>query len=278
MAEAKSPRKIGEAAVTMGGLTGPAGARRAVLPLLALGLLTPGRSRAQAPPPAASSRIAVAEAYLAAWNAHDLPALLALFAPDAVVRERWGEVPPVVWDTRDPQVVRAYQDDAGRSHDDASSSRDFVAGLVWVTGRAEIAVWAAGRFAQHSRLAAGPYRAAGDAVGWSYREFVDPFQRVPGVGPAEGEAEAVVRGGRIAVLSLAHTPESVRRRWHEGMLAAAGAVATRRAASAGDGPSVPLSRPPRGEAEPAGAAWPLGLGGLALLAGAAAALRRRRRP
>ena len=114
-------------------------------------------------------------------------------------------------------------------------------------------------------------------MGWAYREFADPFQLTPGIGPAEGDAEAVVRGGRIAVLSLVHTPESVRRRWNEGLLAAARAAATRRAAPAGDGPSVRLSGPPRGEAEPTGAAWPLGLGGLAVLAGAAVALRRRHR-
>ena len=134
--------------------------------------------------------------------------MLALFAPDAVVRERPGAVPPAVWDTRDPQVVRAYLEGASSSHDDAP-------GLVWVTGRPEIAAWAAVRFAQHHRFAAGPYRAAGDTVGWSYREFVDPFQLLPGVSPAEGDAEAVVRGGRIAVLSLVQSPASVRRQWGE---------------------------------------------------------------
>ena len=34
----------------------------------------------------------MAAAYTAAWNAHDLPAVLAGFAPDAVVRERRGAV------------------------------------------------------------------------------------------------------------------------------------------------------------------------------------------
>ena len=208
----------------------------------------------------------MAAAFTAAWNAHDLPAVLALFAPDAVVRQRWGAVPADVWDTRDPEVVRAYQDDVP---DD----------LVWATGHAGIAALAAGRFAVHSRLAADPYRAAGDTVGWSYREFADPYYLLLGVGPAEGEAEAVVRGGRIAVLSLVLSPTEVQRRLDEAN-AAFRVIATRRAGSAGDGPSVRPSGPPRGEAEPTGAAWPLGLGGLALLAGATVTLSRRgrRRP
>ena len=193
----------------VGGATGLVVGRRAALPVLtlALGLAAPGRSAAQAPPPAPEPA-RVAAAFTAAWNAHDLPAVLALFAPDAVVRERAEEVPPAVWDTRDPQVVRACQDDASSSHDDAPS-------LVWVTGRAGIAAWAARRFARHSRFAADPPRAAGDTVGWSYREFVDPFQVTPGFSPAEGDAEAVARGGRIAVLSLVQSPASVRRRWDE---------------------------------------------------------------
>ena len=169
-------------------MTGPGAPAPALLALavaaaVAGGGVLPRRLHAQEPAP-----VAVARAYTAAWNAHDLPAVLALFAPDAVVRERAGAVPAAVWDTHDPQVVRAYLEGAS-SHDDAH-------GLVWVTGHAETAAWAAGRLAQHPRLAADPYRAAGDTVGWSYREFADPYQLVPGVGPAEGEAEAVVRGGR----------------------------------------------------------------------------------
>jgi hypothetical protein len=139
----------------------------------------------------------------------------------------------------------------------------------------------AGRFAQRSHLAADPYRVAGDTVAWSYREFVDPYQLLLGVGPAEGEAEAVVHGGRIAVLSFAQSPASVRRRRDEANVAAdraaADRAAARLAAPAGDGPSVGLSGPPRGDAEPTGAAWPLALSGLALPAGAVA-LRRRRPP
>jgi hypothetical protein len=81
-------------------------------------------------------------------------------------------------------------------------------------------------------------------VGWRYREFVDPFQRVPGVGPLEGAAEALVRGGRITLLTLVVSPASVQRQQGELDAAGARAMATRRAAPLGDGPS---DQPRRGE-------------------------------
>jgi ketosteroid isomerase-like protein len=233
---------------------------------LAGGGVAPRPLHAQAP-----DLVPVAAAYTAAWNAHDLPAVLALFAPDAVVRERRGEVPPAVWDSRDPRVVQNYLDTASDSPNSDPSN------LVWVAGHPQIAAWAAARFAQQHRFAAGPYHAAGDTVGWPYREFADPWQLVPGIGPVEGEAEAVVRRGRIAVLSLVRSPASERRRWDETYAAYARAAATRLAAPAGDGPSVRLSGPPRGApTEPAPVGWPLALGALAILGAVTAALRRRR--
>src|SRR5262245_12139554 len=71
----------------------------AALPALALavGLVAPGLSAAQDLTPSPDP-VPLARAYTAAWNAHDLAAVLACFAPDAVVRERRGEVPPPVWD------------------------------------------------------------------------------------------------------------------------------------------------------------------------------------
>jgi hypothetical protein len=238
---------------------------------LVVALAVPGPSAAQ-DLPAGPDLVPVAQAYVAAWNAHDVPALLALFAPDAVVRERRGAVPPAVWDTRDPQVVRAYLDGA-RDGDNYDTG-----GLVWALGHRQIAAWAAGRFALHHRLALGPSRAAGDTVGWPYQAFVDPYLLAQGVGPVEGEAEAVVRGGRIAVLSLVHAPASVRRQRDE--MDAAAVAAGHHASLRGDGPRRRPSSPRSGgtTAEPADAAWPLALGGLALLAGATMALRRRRRP
>ena len=211
---------------------------------------------------------AVAQAFGAAWNAHDLEAVLAGFAPDAVVRERQGAVPLHVWDTRDPQVVRAYLAGAFDPNDDNAGI------LTWAMGHQEIAAWAVAHFARRHRFGAGPYRAAGDTVGWPYREFVDPYQRLPGVDPTEGTAEAEVRGGVITRLTLVQSPASVQRRRGELAVLAVGAVATRRAAPPGDGPSVP-PRAPRDAAEPTDATWPLALGGLAVLSAGAAALRRR---
>jgi ketosteroid isomerase-like protein len=232
----------------------------------------PGPSAAQDLPPR-SDLVPLAQAYTAAWNAHDLAAVLACFAPDAVVRERRGEVPPAVWDTRDPQVVRAYLEDSGDGLNYNPSA------LVWVTGHQEIAAWAAAAFAHRHRFAATQFRAAGDTVRWRYREFVDPYQLAPGVSPAEGEAEAVVRSGRIAVLSLVQSPASVQQQRGEGTAAFARAMATGRAASLGSGPRGPLRGPggvPASESEPV--TWPLVLSTLAVLAVATGALRRRRAP
>ena len=197
-----------------GGGTGPGRVLSAALPGLALavGLVVPGPGAAQELP-SAPEPVPLAEAFTAAWNAHDLPAVLALFAPDALVRERRGEVPPAVWDAHDPQVVRAYLADSRDGLNDNPSA------LVWVTGHREIAAWAAAAFAHHHRFAAAPYRAAGDTVVWRYREFVDPYQRAPGVSPAEGDAEAVVRAGRIARLSLVQSPASVQQQRREGAAA-----------------------------------------------------------
>jgi hypothetical protein len=227
----------------------------------------PRRLHAQAP-----DAQSVVQAYTAAWNAHDLPAVLVRFAPDAVVRERSGAVPAAVWDTRDPQVVRTYLDGAheGLGYDTGN--------LVWMTGHQEIAMWAVEHFARHHRFAAGPPRAAGDTVVWPYREYTDPYQLVPGFSPTEGNAEAVVRGGRITTLTLVVSPESVQRRRDEAQSARARAVAPRLAAPIAGGPSLQPRGPQRGghAADQTGAAWPLALGGLALLGVVTAKLSRRR--
>ena len=223
----------------------------------------PRRLHAHAPD--ASS---VVQAYTAAWNTHDLPSVLALLAPDAVVRQRRRDVPAAVWDTRDPQVVRAYQEEISFTADP-----DPEAAVLVLIGQPQIAAWAAARFGEGHRMAAGPYYADGDTVRWAYREFVEPFAVLPGGGPLEGEAEALVRDGRIAVLSLVLSAASVQRRLDE--LDAAARAATRRALPAGAPPDA-RARGPRRTAEPAGAAWPLTLGSLAILASAAVVPRRRR--
>jgi hypothetical protein len=183
-------------------------------------------------------------------------------------------VPPAVSDTRDPRVVRDFLDD---SHDGDNYD---TGGLSWAMGRGQIAAWAAARFAQHHRFAAGQHRAAGDTVVWQHREYVDPFQRLPGVGPIEGTAEAVVRGGRITGLTLIQSPASVQRQRVEVAASLDRAMATQQSSPLPDGPSVR----PRGSrsdgpaAEPTDSAWPLALSALAVLALATATLRRRRAP
>jgi hypothetical protein len=235
--------------------------------------LAPGIARAGA---AASGRgdpdpdlVAFARAFGAAWSARDLAAVLAGFAPDAVVRERHGEVPAAVWDTRDPEVARGYLD---RAHDGDSYATN---GFAWATGPQQLAAWVAARFARDHRIVPDSLRVAGDAVAWRYRELLDAAQVALGIAPLEGDAEAVVRGGRITVLSLVVAPEAVRRLRSEVRVAADRAVAQRRAAPSGDAVGGPAA--PRGAAaEPPGATWPLALGGLALAGGVTVALRRRR--
>jgi hypothetical protein len=183
-------------------------------------------------------------------------------------------VPAEVWDTRDPRVVAVYLDL------DGSRQRAFydTHGLTWATGQQQIGAWTAARFKQHHRFVIGQPRAAGDTVTWPYQEFVDPFQRAPGFSPGEGDAAAVVRGGRIARLSLVQSPASAERQRDEADAFLDQAVAAHRTAPLGTGSRVPLSGPPRTgpPAEQASLGWPLALGGLALLAAVAGARRRRR--
>jgi len=213
---------------------------------------------------------AFARAFGAAWGARDLGAVLAGFAPDAVVRERHGEVPAAVWDTRDPEVVRAYLD---RAHDGDSYATN---GFSWATGPQQLAAWVAARFARDHRIVADSLRAAGDTLAWRYRELLDPLQVALGLAPLDGDADAVVRGGRITVLSLVVAPEAQQRLRSEVRMAADRAAARTAAAPSGDAAGRP-PRPPRGAAaDPPGATWPLALGGLALAGGVTVALRRRR--
>ena len=196
--------------------------------------------------------------------------MLAGFAPDAVVRERHGEVPAAVWDTRNPQVARSYLDGV---HDGDGYATN---GFSWTTGHQQLAAWVAARFARNHRLVPDSLRVTGDAVAWRYQERVDPLQVALGVVPLEGDAAAVVRGGRITVLSLVVAPEAVQRLQSEAHAAAVRAAARRRAAASGDAAGGPLRPLRAAAAEPPGATWPVALGGLALVGGVTMAVRRRR--
>jgi hypothetical protein len=243
-------------------------------------LAAPPRVHAQATQ--APNLLPLAQAYTAAWNAHDLDAVLAFFVPDAIVRERRGDVPLEVWDAHDPQVVGAYLNATldGNNLDPTP--------LRWVTGHQQIGAWATARFARRHRVAVGQYHVIGDTVRWPYQEGSDPFQSMPGVGLLEGTTEAEVRGGRITLLtvvlspaSVALLPASVVRQQQEVASVATQTMASQRPIRSpiiGDGASGQARGPLRdgpAAAEPTTLAWPLALGGLALLAFVTASLRRR---
>ena len=242
---------------------------RGLVPAGALWLASPHPLHAQG-----AALVPVAEAYVAAWNAHDLPAVLALFAPDAVVRERRGAVPAAVWDTRDPQVVRAYLGAADRRrrlrHRRPRLGERPPGGSRRGRGPPS-------RGATASRRA----RTAPPGTRWAGRT------RSSSTPTSARRASARPRATRrrwCAAAGSRGSASSSRPRPCSGSGASCGragarAVATRRAAPLGDGPSIPPRRPPRGgpAADPTDAVWPLALGGLALLGVVTMTLRRRRR-
>ena len=255
--------------------TGPVRALRTALPVLALalGLLAPGQSAAQGlrRRPRPSSRWP--QAYTAAWNAHDLPAVLALFAPDAVVRERRGAVPPDVWDTRDPQVVRAYLDDVPRR-------RQLRHPRLRLGDRPPADRGVGGGALRASTTASRRARTAPPGTRWAgrTRRSSTPTSSCRASARPRATRRRWCAAAGSRVLTLVQSPASVQRRQGEADAALARVAATHRASPLGDGPRLPLSGPPRAAAEPTAVGWPLALGGLALLAAVTGALRRRRLP
>ena len=103
----------------------------------------------------------------------------------------------------------------------------------------------AARFARDHRVVPDSLRVTGDAVAWRYQELLDPLQGPLGLAPLEGDAEAVVRGGRITVLSLVVAPEAQQRLRSEVRMAAdrAAARTARRAARRARRAAPPPTRP-----------------------------------
>jgi ketosteroid isomerase-like protein len=233
----------------------------ALAPALAVGLVAPGQSAAQGIAAAESDLVALARTYTAAWNAHDLEAALACFAPDAVIEYRAAGPPDAVWEA------------AGHGED--------TSGRALIPGTEAIRAHLRAQFRWQGHVETWTYRATGDVVTWSYRQREAPEQHLPGLRPVEGTAAASVRAGRITRLSLVHDPASVAAR-----ATAVAALAPRRVVHP-DAPGtggVALGRSaagpaPGGAARPApgasDAAWPLGLAGFG--AGAALLAGRRRR-
>jgi hypothetical protein len=184
-------------------------------------------------------------------------AVLAFFAPDAIVRHRGATIPEGFW-ARATTLSGAQGRTGGWDH-----------GLAWVRGAAGISDLAERAFRAHAHADTDTYQATGETVTWRYRLSEDPFQQLPRVWPVEGAAEAVVRGGQIVLLSTVHDANSVQRR--QLALAAAQGADTAQA--------TPRLQPRQTQdgTEPTTAAWPLALGGLAVLGCLVAVLRGRAR-
>lgn len=192
-----------------------------------------------------------AQAYNAAWNARDLDAVLAFFAPDAIVLDTVADSdkPPASWVGEDAIRARMRTAFLAQSHVDTSTYQTS---------------------AQRS----------GETVTWRYRLWENPYQQWPGVEPVDGTAEAVVQAGQIIRLRTAHDSDSVHRR-SDALFAAARSRVPQLGAPAAPGlaPAQDASRPQprqtRDGAEPTRPAWPLALGSLALLGALTRVLRRR---
>ena len=232
--------------------TGPVRALRTALPALALvlGLAAPGRSAAQGPPPA-PALVPFVAAYTAAWSAHDLDALLALFAPDAAIAFDYGP---------------SGDDDGHAEYRGAAAPFSLRVGVAVLM---EAGV----------RVDPGGHRAAPVVFGGAPATLARwPYQRATLLAslPAELGTDAVVlRGGRI--LAYTRTPDRASLAARAAALAGAmSAMATRTAGR----PAAPLGAAPRAAAatvaEPTPVGWPLALGGLAGLAAVTVGLHRRR--
>jgi len=204
--------------------------------------------------------VAVAAAFTAAWNAHDVEGVLAGFAPGAEVRQTGVVLVPAGDGSPTGLAVEDVYGTGPWALAEATGARDGTESeVLWATGLPEIRVWLARLFAADHRIEASGYVVEGDTVIWRYRAFAAPSQRVAGAAPAEGTARLVVRAGRILALVVASDPATVARRARQlgaaldARLAAApwpgGPVrpATAGRAAAADGPTWGPPRPGRGD-------------------------------
>jgi hypothetical protein len=182
------------------------------------------------------------------------------------VSGREGEAAPGIEDTygAGPRSLAAAADAPGWAGGD----------VLWAAGPPGVRAWLPPLFAAGHRVEAAAYRAEGDTVTWRYRAFADPYQGYAGVEPVEGEAELVVRAGRVAAFAFASEEATVARRTRQ-----LAAVLSAHTAAWAAHPPAGLS--PGGPAAPAAAPLApdpprlLGLLGAAALAGAVGARRQR---
>lgn len=195
-------RTLGPVARSAGSFVVRASVLSAVVALLLVGL--PGPVAAQVAD--AAGALAVARAFNAAWNAHDLGGVMALLGPDPVVRQ---SAPVLTGYDQGMGTADTYGVPAEVEYRAADSGHD---PIVLAAGTAEVRAWVAALFAAHHRVEVRSYHAASGQASWDYRAFADPYQQVPGVGPTEGTVTATVQGGTIAALTIASDPASIQRR------------------------------------------------------------------
>ena len=226
--------------------------------------------------------MAVARAFNTAWNAHDVDAVVAVFAPGATVRQARARVAGA---GDAPAVAPVIEDVYGagpRPLTDADDPGAWARGeVLWAAGTPRLRAWLPPFFAAGHRVEAWGYRTDGDVVTWRFRAFADPYQGVAGVEPVAGTASLVVRAGRAVALRFETEGETVDRRARQ-FDAALSARLTAAWAGLRLPPSASLRGPGAGAPGPAAPDGPaprllLGLGGAAALAGLLARWRGRGR-
>jgi hypothetical protein len=228
----------------------------AALALVAAAPLAGAAAPAAAPgrPDREADLLAFAQAFAAAWSAHDLEAVFALFAPEAVITFDSGPA-------SDPE-------DGHTEYRGGGGPRPLRAGVAVLMG-ASVQVDPGGLQAAPVVFGGAPATVAR----WPYRHAALPPGPLPPVPPEVGMDEVVVRGGRI--VAYTRTPDGEARVARARALERATSAVALRSAHPTAAPAGAAQRSP----EATGAVWPLGLAGL----GASAALlvrwrRRQARP
>jgi hypothetical protein len=187
------------------------------------------------PPPAAEDAGALAAALEAGLAAGDAAALLALFAPDAHIKEGVA---------------------------------------VLAVGPARVAAWVRDCLLPDVRLVPGTRRVGGAVATWELRDALgcywrarlapDGFAPAWDVAPAEGTLAVVVAGGAITTLTIVYDPawEQRKREAQAAPIRTAQALATRTAAAPPPAPAAPSTQDRR---TPSVGSWLAALG--AALAG-----------
>jgi hypothetical protein len=221
---------------------------------LALAAASPLAGAAAAAAPRRTDReadlLAVAQAFAAAWSAHDLEAVFALFAPEAVITFDYGPA-------GDPE-------DGHEEYRGGGGPRPLRAGVA-VLMEASVRVDPGGLQPVPVVFGGAP----ATAVRWPYRRDALPPGPLPPLPPEVGTDEVVVRGGRI--VAYTRTPDEEARAARARALDRATRAMAVRTAHPTAAPAGAAQRSPAAT----GAVWPLGLAGLG--AGAALLVRWRRR-